>query len=64
MAAPSPNAAAKTKKVNVNETAFIDGNTAADNHCDQDSEPRKKIMHSRKAKVMLQQKDDFAGVFS
>ena len=57
MATPSPNAAAETKKVNLNGPAFTDANTAADNHRDQDSEPR-KIMHSRKAKVMLQQKDD------
>lgn len=40
MAAPSPNAATKTKKITVNEPAVIDGNTAADNHRDQDSEPK------------------------
>ena len=40
MAAPSPNAATKTKKITVNEPAVIDGNTAADNHRSQDSEPK------------------------
>ena len=57
MAAPSPNAAAKTKKVNVNEPASIDGNTAADNRRDQDSEPKKDNAFE-KSQSYAQQKDD------